>query len=135
VRWIRSALDAERTGRRLAVAAALAVAASVALAEPSPTPTAAKSHARTAKGIVASVAPDGKSLTVRDEHGRESHFVVTSATRVSGGALETGRKVTVRWMPLDKKNVATAVRVQSPEPERTASTAAPAPPNPTPNRP
>ena len=131
--WVRSTADG-RTARSFAAAAALVAAASVAFAEPSPTPTAAKSHARTAKGVVASVAADGKTLTLRDEHGRESHFAVTSATRVSGGALETGRKVTVRWMPRDKKNVATAVRVQAPEPERTASTTAAAP-NPTPNRP
>ena len=126
-----------RMARTLGAAAALLAAAGLVAAQPSPTPTAAKSHARTAKGVVAAVAPDGKVFVVRDEHGKESRFVVTTATRFSGVPLETGRKVTVRWLHREKQNVATAVRVHAPDAERTASTtpsAAPNP-NPTPNRP
>ena len=115
-----------------AIAAGALVAIGAARAEPSPAPT---SHARTLSGTIAAIAADGKELTVRDERGKAARVTLTAATRVTGGALEPGRKVTVRWMPRDKKSVATAVRVHPPGSERTASAAPPAPPSPTPGRP
>ncbi|HTO76555.1 MAG TPA: hypothetical protein VMQ61_10805 [Thermoanaerobaculia bacterium] len=115
---------------RLAAATLLLAAAAVS-AEPQ---TSAKNHAKTLTGTVATVDPGGKSLTVRDAKGRETTVVLTGATRVTGGKLEKGEKVTVRWMVREKQSVATVVMIQTPEPSATASASntAPAPASPTP---
>jgi cold shock CspA family protein len=111
-----------------ALGAALLLATGFAGAEP----TTAKSHARTLTGTIATVESAGKGLTVRDDHGKDTRLEVTSATRITGGTLQPGQKVTVRWMLRDKKNIATAVRVHAPEAERTASATASSPLSPTP---
>src|SRR4029077_4038779 len=85
---------------RLAAATLLLAAAAVS-AEP---PTSAKNHAKTLAGTVAAVDPGGKSLTVRDAKGKETTVVMTGATRVTGGKLEKGEKVTVRWMVREKQS-------------------------------
>jgi hypothetical protein len=118
---------------RLAAAMMLLAAAAVS-AEPQ---TSAKNHAKTLTGTVAAVDPAGKSLTVRDAKGKETTVVLTGATRVTGGKLEKGEKVTVRWMTREKQSVATVVMIQTPEGATTASAsnAAPAPASPTPKSP
>jgi hypothetical protein len=114
---------------RLAAATLLLAAAAVS-AEP---PTSAKNHAKTLAGTVAAVDPGGKSLTVRDAKGKETTVVMTGATRVTGGKLEKGEKVTVRWMVREKQSVATVVMIQTPEgATASASNADPAPASPTP---
>ena len=112
---------------RLAAASLLLAAAAVS-AEPQ---SSAKNHAKTLTGTVAAVDSAGKSLTVRDAKGKETTVVLTGATRVTGGKLEKGEKVTVRWMAHEKKSVATVVMIQTPEATTTAS-ASPAPASPTP---
>ncbi|HEY7112943.1 MAG TPA: hypothetical protein VIA45_08420 [Thermoanaerobaculia bacterium] len=109
-------------------AATLFLAAAAVSAEPQ---TSAKNHAKTLTGTVAAVDPAGKSLTVRDAKGKETTVVLTGATRVTGGKLEKGEKVTVRWMTREKQNVATVVMIQTPEATATASASA-APASPTP---
>jgi len=115
-------------------AASLLLAAAAVSAEPQ---TSAKNHAKTLTGTVAAVDPAGKSLTVRDAKGKETTVVLTGATHVTGGKLEKGEKVTVRWMARDKQSVATVVMIQTPEgsPTASASNAAPAPASPTPKSP
>ena len=114
---------------RLAAATLLLATAAVS-AEP---PTSAKNHAKTLAGTVAAVDPGGKSLTVRDTKGKETTVVMTGATRVTGGKLEKGEKVTVRWMVREKQSVATVVMIQTPEgATASASNADPAPASPTP---
>jgi hypothetical protein len=114
----------------LGILSALFLAASSASAEPATS----KNHAHSLSGTVASMEGSGKTLTIRDARGKEIRLVTTSATRVSGGKLETGAKVTVRWMVRDHQNVATAVQVHPAESERTAS-ATPLPLAPTPKSP
>jgi len=115
----------------LALFATLLVSSTALAADP---PN-AKSHAHTLSGTVSSVDEPGRVLTVRDAKGKETRVSTTNATRVSGGKLEPGAKVTVRWMPRDHKNVATAVRVHGPEGERTASASPSSTPIPTPRTP
>src|SRR5262245_56351153 len=114
----------------LGILSALFFAASSASAEPATS----KNHAHSLSGTVASVDSSSKTLTMRDARGKETRLVTTSATRVSGGKLEAGAKVTVRWMVRDHQNVATAVQVHAPEAERSAS-ATPLPVSPTPKSP
>jgi len=111
------------------LAAAMLLLAAAVSAEP---PTSAKNHARTLTGTVTAVDPGGKHLTVRDARGKESTVVLTGATRVTGGKLEKGQKVTVRWMAHEKKSIATVVMIQTPESTASAANAAPAPVSPTP---
>jgi hypothetical protein len=116
------------------LAAATLLLAAAASAEPPPS---AKNHAKTLAGTVSAVDPSGKSLTVRDAKGKETTVVLTGATHVTGGKLEKGEKVTVRWMVREKQSVATVVMIQTPEgaPTASASNAAPAPASPTPKTP
>ena len=107
------------------------VAAVAGAAEPPPS----RSHAHSLSGTVSSVDAAGHTLTVRDAKGKETRVATTGATRVTGGKLEPGAKVTVRWMVKDHKNVATAVLVHAPDAERTASVTPLSPPNPTPRAP
>jgi len=109
------------------IVSALFLAASAAAVEP----VTSKNHAHALSGTVASMDGTGKTLTIRDAKGKETRVATTSATRVSGGKLELGARVTVRWMVRDHKNVATAVQVHASEAERSAS-ATPSPPSPTP---
>ena len=70
---------------------------------------------------------------MRDAKGKETTVVLTGATRVTGGKLDKGEKVTVRWMPREKQSVATVVMIQTPEgATASASNADPAPASPTP---
>jgi hypothetical protein len=114
----------------LGIVSALFLAASAAAVEP----VTSKNHAHALSGTVASMDGPGKTLTIRDTRGKETRLVTTSATRVSGGKLEAGAKVTVRWVAREHKNVATAVQVHPPEAERSASTT-PSPLAPTPKTP
>jgi len=100
----------------------LLLAAGLASAEPA---TSSKSHARTLTGTIASVDASQKTLAVRDAQGKETRLVWTGATRVTGGTLQAGRSVTVRWMAHDGKKVATVVKVHAEEAETTAAGAAP----------
>ena len=114
------------------ILAAFLVGAVASAADPPPS---SKSHAHSLSGTVAAIDGPGRTLTVRDAKGKETKVQTTDATRVSGGKLEPGAKVTVRWMLRDHKSIATAVRVHAPEPERTASATVPSPPAPTPKSP
>jgi hypothetical protein len=114
----------------LGMLSALFLAASAAAVEPATS----KNHAHALSGTVAAMDGPGKTLAIRDAKGKETRVTTTSATRVSGGKLEPGARVTVRWMVRDHKNVATAVQVHPPETDRTASTT-PSPLAPTPKTP
>ena len=102
----------------------------------SPLPAAAgKSHANGLTGTIASVDPAHKSLVVRERAGRETRLLWTGATRISGGALKRGEKVTVRWVARDGKKFATVLRVGDlngrptpPTPLASRSPTAPPPP-------
>jgi len=106
-----------------------------AAAAAAPEPTAAPSHAHTLSGTVASMDESGRTVTVRDGKGKQTRVTTTGATRVSGGKLEPGARVTVRWVSRDHKSIATAVLVQAPAVERTAGATPASPLNPTPGRP
>ncbi len=104
----------------LGLALTLLLAGGAAFAEP----PASKSHANTLSGTVSSVDATRKNLRVKDAAGKETAFVWTGATHMSGGTLKVGEKVTVRWMAREGKKVATVVKVHAPESETTASTPA-----------
>jgi len=114
---------------------AAALTASLAAAEPVTPGPAAKSHANTVSGTVVSVQDGEKKLVVRDARGKETRLVWTTATRMSGGALKAGEKVTVRWMRRDGKNIATALKVVGGGDETNASGSTPSPISPTPKSP
>jgi hypothetical protein len=114
----------------LGLALALLLAGGIASAEP----PASKSHANTLSGTVSSVDATRKNLLVKDAGGKETSFVWTGATHMTGGTLKVGEKVTVRWMAREGKKIATVVKVHAPEAETTAA-APPASVSPTPKAP
>lgn len=115
----------------LTLSAALLLAAGVVSADP---PN-AKNHANTLSGTVTAVDTAARTLVVKDGRGKETHLVWTGATRVTGGDLKAGEKVTVRWLSREGKKIATVVKIHAPGPEATASAAPPSALSPTPKTP
>lgn len=110
----------------------LVLATGLASAEPA---ASSKSHAKTLTGTIASVDTSQKTLAIRDAQGKETRLFWTGATRVMGGELQTGRSVTVRWMPHEGKKIATVVKIHPQEAETTAAAGASASLSPTPKAP
>ena len=106
---------------------AIALAAPLVLGAPP-----SKSHASPLAGTIASVDPAHRSLVVRESGGRVTRVVWTAATRISGGALKAGEKITLRWVAREGRKVATVVRVGEisgrPTPLASRSPTAAAPP-------
>jgi Domain of unknown function (DUF5666) len=94
----------------LTVLAAMAMAAPL---KPTP-PVKPKSHGNALSGTVASLDEAKKTFTVRNAAGKETVLLRTNATRVRGGVLKTGDRVSVRWLERDKKMVATSIRIEPP---------------------
>jgi hypothetical protein len=84
---------------------------------------AAKSHANGLAGRILSVDAARRTLVVEESGGRKSRLVWTGATRISGGALAPGARVTVRWVARDGKRIATVLRVGDVSPRPTPSPA------------
>ena len=94
-----------------------------------------KSHANTLLGTVTVVDTAAKTLVVKDARGKETRLVWTSATRVTGGDLKQGEKVTVRWLSREGQKIATVVKVHTEEAEANASGTPRASLSPTPKTP
>jgi hypothetical protein len=91
-----------------------------------------KSHARTLECTVVSWDRGAHVLSIRDGRGISSRLLLTSATRVSGGSLEAGARLTVRWVYRDRQKVATAILVHATGTKSDGQPASPAPASPTP---
>jgi hypothetical protein len=93
-----------------------------------------KSHARTLQGTVVAWDRQAHVLSVRDGRGTSSRLLLTSATRVSGGSLEAGASLTVRWVYRDRQKVATAILVHptGTKSDEHSPSPAPSPASPTP---
>lgn len=70
-------------------------------------------HARTLSGAISSVNTVGKTFNVKAASGKEIVISWTNATKVTGGSLQVGEQVEVRWMQKGGKNIATSIRVGS----------------------
>jgi hypothetical protein len=88
----------------------VALVGAAAPAAPAATPK-PRTHGNALSGTVVRVDDPHKLLVVRSG-GRETSLVMTPATSVHGGPLNTGQRVAVRWLEKDGKHVATSVRVE-----------------------
>ncbi len=112
----------KRIGRATLAAAILLASLSGA------TPSHVKTHGIALSGTVSSVDFAAKTFVVRDSAGKDTNLVWTDATKLTGGTLKIGEKVTLRYLVKDKKSIATSVKIAVPLPQQTpASPAAPAP--------
>lgn len=68
-------------------------------------------HASSLSGTVASVDEAGKMLTVKNKAGKETTLAWTDATKVTGGSLKAGERVSIRWIEKDGKSVATSIQI------------------------
>jgi hypothetical protein len=90
-------------------------------------PSRVKAHGIALSGTVSSVDFAAKAFAVRDSAGKNTSLVWTDATKVTGGTLKVGEKVTLRYLVKDRKNIATSVKIAVPLPQQTpASPVAPA---------
>lgn len=70
-------------------------------------------HAMTMSGTVSAVDQKAKTFSLKDDNGKLTAITWTAATRVMGGALKDGDRVSVSVFPKDGKNVATSIRIAS----------------------
>ncbi len=98
---------------------ALALVASLSGAAPSK----AKAHGFALSGTVSSVDEHQKSFVVKNAAGKETTLVWTSATKITGGTLRPGEKVTLRYLDRDRKHIATSVKVGAPAVEKSPAPA------------
>ena len=82
-------------------------------------PSRVKTHGIALSGTVSSVDFAARTFVVRDLAGKDTRLVWTDATKVTGGALQVGEKVTLRYLVKDKKNIATSVKIALPLPQQT----------------
>ncbi|HSS45020.1 MAG TPA: hypothetical protein VLO07_06730 [Thermoanaerobaculia bacterium] len=82
-------------------------------------PSRVKTHGIALSGTVARVDFAAKIFVVRDLTGKDTRLVWTDATKVTGGALQVGEKVTLRYLVKEKKNIATSVKIDVPIPQQT----------------
>lgn len=73
--------------------------------------TAKSAHAMTMSGTVSAVDQKAKTFSLKDESGKATVITWTAATRVKGGTLKDGQRVSVSVFPKDGKNVATSIRI------------------------
>ncbi len=81
-------------------------------------PSKAKTHGFALSGTVSSVDESQKTFVVRSAAGRETTLVWTGATKISGGTLKPGERVTLRYLDRDRKHIATSVRIATPLAEK-----------------
>jgi hypothetical protein len=84
-----------------------------------PLPTRVKAHGIALTGTVSSVDDSHKSFAVRNSAGKETRLVWTDATKVVGGKVSAGAKVTLRYLDKDGKHIATSVVIGEPGAART----------------
>ena len=78
----------------------------------SPTPTSrSRAHGLVFAGTILAVDAAGKNLVVRNAAGKDTRFIWTAATRVIGGDLKAGERVTLRYLDKDGKHIAMSVSV------------------------
>ena len=87
---------------------AMALAASLSGA---PAPNKAKTHGYALSGTVSSIDESRKSFAVKNAAGKETRLVWTDATKVVGGKVKTGARVTLRYLDKDGKHIATSIVV------------------------
>jgi len=110
-----------RIGLAVVVFAALLVSLSGA------SPSHVKTHGIALSGTVSNLDFAAKTFVVRDSAGKDTHLVWTDATKVAGGTLEVGERVTLRYLVKNKKNIATSVKIAAPREQQVpASPAVPA---------
>jgi YD repeat-containing protein len=68
-------------------------------------------HTTMLVGTTVSVDKTGKLVTVKESSGKETTLAWSDATKVTGGTLQEGEKVTVRCMEKDGKTLATAIQI------------------------
>lgn len=82
-------------------------------------PAAATAHGRELSGEIASVNQAGKSLVLRSG-GKETTVYWTAATKVTGGALQSGQRATIRAMDKNGKTWATSVKIAAVPPKKSS---------------
>jgi len=75
---------------------------------PAPQP---RSHGNLVVGTVTSVDDRARSFVVRATDGKDTRLYWNTATGITGGSLEGGLRVRVKWMTKQGKNWATSVEV------------------------
>jgi hypothetical protein len=88
-------------------------------------PSRSRAHGLVFAGTILAVDAAGKSLVVRNAAGKETRFVWTSATRVIGGDLKAGERVTLRYLDKDGKHIAMSVSIAAATAARTPSAQTP----------
>jgi hypothetical protein len=84
-----------------------------------PLPNKVKTHGIALTGTVSSVDESRKSFVVKNSVGKETRLVWTDATKVVGGKVVAGAKVTLRYLDKDGKHIATSVALGEPVAART----------------
>ena len=92
---------------RIGVVSLLAVFLAVS---PTP-PTRSKAHGFAFSGTISTVDTAGKTFVVRNAAGKDTRFLWTSATKVIGGELKAGERVTLRYLDKEGKHVAMSVSI------------------------
>ncbi|MGH9316721.1 MAG: hypothetical protein ACRD1P_06420 [Thermoanaerobaculia bacterium] len=111
--------------RKIGTACLVAGALLVSLSGASPSHV--KTHGIALSGTVSSLDYAARTFVIRDSAGKDTSLVWTDATKVTGGTLKVGEKLTLRYLVKDKKNIATSVKIAVPLPQQTpASPAEPA---------
>ncbi len=95
---------------------ALALAVCLAAEPPSKT----KVHGFALSGTVVSVDESNKTFVVRSGAGRQTALSWTDATKMAGGILKAGERVTLRYFDRDRRHIATFVRIGGPRPQKPA---------------
>jgi hypothetical protein len=116
--------------RTLAFTGALSIAVLSVLSAAAPSK--AKVHGFALSGTVASVDEAGKTFVVASASGRKTTLAWTPATKVTGGVLKPGEKVTLRYLDKDRKHIATSIQVEAPRVAIAGQSSPRATPSPTP---
>jgi hypothetical protein len=114
---------------KIGIVSVLAVALTAALSGDSPNK--AKTHGYSLSGTVSSVDESRKTFVVKNVAGKDTTLVWTAATKVIGGRLKAGERVTLRYLNKDGKHIATSVSIGEPAAPKTPSPGPAATPSPT----
>ena len=87
-----------------------------------PLPNRARTHGYPLSGTVTNVDEGRKSFAVKNSAGKEIRLVWTDATKVTGGKITAGAKVTLRYLDKDGKHIATSVILGDPAAPKTTAT-------------
>jgi Cu/Ag efflux protein CusF len=69
------------------------------------------SQAKSLRGTIARVDNDAKSLTVKDDAGKEMTVFWNESTKIDGGELKEGNAVSLETTQQDGKTLATSIKV------------------------